>query len=102
MAKKSQVWEHFSFCKHDTEIDKTITVCKICKCKFKYTTGSTSSMNSHLSRKHRVIIKNVGVNEASDEKQQSVNKRNGNEAFAIRNKLSTSVACEHIFSSAGD
>ena len=27
-AKKSQVWEYFSFRKQDTEIDKTITVCK--------------------------------------------------------------------------
>ena len=30
MAKKSQVWEYFSFRKQDTEIDKTITVCNIC------------------------------------------------------------------------
>ena len=94
MAKKSQVWEYFSFRKQDTEIDKTITVCNICKCEFKYATGSTSSMNNHLSRKHDIVVKNVkvGVDEASGEKQQSVSKGNGqlrlHEAFAIRNKLS--------------
>ena len=88
MAKKSQVWEYryFSFHKQDTEMDKTITVCKICKCEFKNATGSTSSMNSHLNQKHGIVIKNVkvGVEEANGEKQQSVSKGNGNEVFSIR------------------
>ena len=83
MTKKSQVWEYFSFRKQDTEIDKRITVCNICKCEFKYATGSTSSMNSHLSRKHDIVVKivKVGVDEASDEKQQSVSKGNGQYIF---------------------
>ena len=70
MVKKSQLGGTSAFCKQDTEIDKTITVCKICKCEFKYATGSTSSLNSHLSRKHGIVVKNVkvGVDKASGEK----------------------------------
>lgn len=91
MTKKSRVWEYFNF-KGETEVNKTIMICNICKCEFKYATGSTSSMSSHLRRKHGIVVKNkqVAEPEVSREKQSSKGARQLRlcDAFALKNKLS--------------
>ena len=50
----SHVWQFFGFYEVAGVVDKTKTVCKLCKMEYKYN-GNTSNMNSHLLRSHRSV-----------------------------------------------
>ena len=52
----SIVWNHFGFYLNDeTEmVDKTYSICKICKCKVRYS-GNTTNMSNHLMKHHPEI-----------------------------------------------
>lgn len=57
-SNKSVVWTHFGFpCKRQENgekiVDKTKTVCKLCRYSSPYTTASTTTMMYHLQRHHK-------------------------------------------------
>lgn len=89
---KSPVWQHFDFLVTDGVMDKTITVCKLCKTQIKYATGSTSSMNAHMSRKHGVS--STKVTSSAEKSKEHEHKRTASgqlslhESFALKNKFS--------------
>ncbi|XP_057181407.1 E3 SUMO-protein ligase ZBED1-like [Triplophysa rosa] len=54
---KSAVWEHFGFpIRYSSDghknVDKTVTVCKICMTRVPYSQGNTTNMTGHLRRHH--------------------------------------------------
>jgi hypothetical protein len=60
-GKRSLVWEHFGFpVKEDGSTDGTKTICKLCQTVLPYSGGSTTGMNSHLSRRHWNIVNGEG------------------------------------------
>lgn len=57
-GKKSDVWKHFGFYKHneDEAVRKDKTCCELCKELLNYNTGNTTNMRTHLLRKHNIKI----------------------------------------------
>ena len=48
---KAAIWQHFGFYEIDGKMDKTYTICKVCRSKIKYF-GNTTNLHSHISRHH--------------------------------------------------
>nr|XP_008294940.1 PREDICTED: uncharacterized protein LOC103368370 [Stegastes partitus] len=48
---KSKLWKNFGFLKKDCKLDKSLAIWKLCKGAIKYT-GSTTSLSTHLLRRH--------------------------------------------------
>ncbi|XP_048857122.1 E3 SUMO-protein ligase ZBED1-like isoform X2 [Brienomyrus brachyistius] len=63
---KSTVWQHFGFCedKEKGVVDKSHTVCKVCRAKFKYF-GNTTNMKKHITRFHSELQERTSVPIAS-------------------------------------
>ncbi|XP_073681633.1 E3 SUMO-protein ligase ZBED1-like [Garra rufa] len=59
---KSTVWQHFGFCEDEEKgvVDKSHTVCKICRAKFKYF-GNTTNMKKHITRFHPELEKRPSI-----------------------------------------
>lgn len=58
---ESSVWQHFGFPARNQDdgnkvVDRTKTICKLCRCVLTYTTANTSNMLHHLNRHHKEKI----------------------------------------------
>ena len=89
-AKKSTVWDFYELLKKDGTEDKTLTVWNICKTQLKYLSGSTSSIVTHLLRRHGITLsKTKGVNR-QNVKQPLTGQIRLPEALGLKNKYSRS------------
>ena len=48
---KTAVWQHFGFYENNGKLDKTYTICKVCRSQIKYF-GNTTNLYNHISRRH--------------------------------------------------
>ncbi len=52
---KSRVWEYFGFHKKNGKIDKSVAVCRHCKCELQYC-GNTTNLSNHLRRRRAIKV----------------------------------------------